>query len=166
MFSKVILPIILILLICSGKLMGQYGGYTFSNFTDKDGLPNSKILDAKEDKDGYIWVRTWNGVCFFDGRKFYTVDLKDEEGASKINQIFYELADGSIWISNNRNSFWEYDKFQNQYTDRSLDTIGKVNVNNTVETIFKDGQVLAVRGEKSDTILNFRAFSELKTKPL
>jgi len=143
--------------------MGQYGGYIFSSFTNKDGLPDSKVFDVKEDKDGYIWVKTWNGVCFFDGQKFYTVDITDEEGTSKINQTFYELADGSIWISNNKNSFLEYDKFQNQYTGKSLDSISEADIIRDKDNpvIFRDGRFFT-RGEKSDMILNLDEFSELK----
>jgi len=120
MTCKVSIAIFLALLFYSNRLTGQYGGYIFSNFTDKDGLPHSTVLHTLEDKDGYIWINTWDGICFYDGRKFHNVELTNEEGASKVNQRFYELADGSICISNSKNPLWEFDKFQNQYPGDSL----------------------------------------------
>jgi len=102
------------------SMQGQYGGYIFSQFSDKDGLPHSTVMDVMEDNDGYIWINTWNGICFFDGINFHKVELTEEGGASKINQSFHDLSDGKIWISNKRGILWEFDKFQNRYLMDSI----------------------------------------------
>jgi len=155
------------LFICSSELVGQYGGYIFSNFSDKDGLPNSTIRKVIEDKDGYLWVKTWNGICFFDGRTFQNVDLTNEVGASKINQSFYVLADGSIWISNDQNSLLEYSKFQNQYTGNSIDSIGRVSIighcqSKTIFQKLEEIEYFYIDSLKQKQAINFQVFKDGK----
>lgn len=120
MVCKVTQFVLLILVLQTSNVMAQYGGYIFSNFTDKNGLPHSTVRTAIEDRDGFIWINTWDGICFFDGQKFHQVELTNEDGASKVNQDFYELADGRIWISNTKKTIWQFDKFQNEYPGDSI----------------------------------------------
>lgn len=117
---------------------GQYGGYIFSNFTDQEGLPHSTVMHTMEDSDGYIWVKSWNGICFFDGINFHKVDLTDEYGASKINQTFFDFNDGKMWISNIQGTLWAFDKFQNRYIGDSLIITEKLFGNVEGKALFTD----------------------------
>ncbi|MEO1517835.1 MAG: histidine kinase [Bacteroidota bacterium] len=40
------------------------------HITDEDGLPGQTIYNGLQDKDGFIWLGTNNGLCRFDGREF------------------------------------------------------------------------------------------------
>ena len=44
--------------------------YITHRITTKDGLPQNTIYDITQDKDGYIWIGTDEGVVRFDGIKF------------------------------------------------------------------------------------------------
>ena len=39
-------------------------------YTSKDGLPSSFILNIYEDRPGYLWIGTSNGLRRFDGKNF------------------------------------------------------------------------------------------------
>lgn len=41
----------------------------FKRFTTDDGLPSNTILRLLEDKEGNLWMSTYNGVCRFDKRR-------------------------------------------------------------------------------------------------
>ena len=45
-------------------------GYTMRKYSIDDGLPSSEIYHAIEDKTGYIWLATDNGISKFNGYEF------------------------------------------------------------------------------------------------
>lgn len=42
----------------------------FRNYTTDDGLPSNETFAIKQDRQGYMWFSTTNGVCRFDGYRF------------------------------------------------------------------------------------------------
>src|SRR6185503_950045 len=55
----------------------QAQSYSSVHYDTKDGLPSSTVYDIKQDKDGFIWFGTENGLCRFDGKNFKTFTTKD-----------------------------------------------------------------------------------------
>ena len=49
--------------------MGQ-GQHRFRSFEQEDGLSGNSIRDLLEDRKGFIWIATDNGLDRFDGRNF------------------------------------------------------------------------------------------------
>ncbi|MEL7421516.1 MAG: two-component regulator propeller domain-containing protein [Bacteroidota bacterium] len=60
-----------------------------------NGLPSSEVYDIIQDRSGYIWISTDNGVCRFDGYKFEYIGI--EEGLTD-PVIFYLFEDFRGWI--------------------------------------------------------------------
>lgn len=77
---------------------GEY--HYFTRFTSRDGLPNNMIRSCLQDKDGFIWIGTKDGLYRFDGYSFFS---PDETGISeKIEgniRAICEGPDGDIWFS-------------------------------------------------------------------
>lgn len=46
-----------------------YNGYSFTYFTNNDGLSDNQVLSIQEDKEGIIWFNTQNGVSSYDGTR-------------------------------------------------------------------------------------------------
>src|SRR5436853_337242 len=44
--------------------------YNFNNYTEVNGLPSSETYKAIQDRQGFIWIGTDNGVVRFDGEEF------------------------------------------------------------------------------------------------
>ncbi|MFI0430266.1 two-component regulator propeller domain-containing protein [Mariniflexile sp. HMF6888] len=42
----------------------------FKNFTTNEGLSNNSVIDIENDKDGGLWIATWDGLNYFDGYNF------------------------------------------------------------------------------------------------
>jgi len=42
----------------------------FENFTTNQGLSNNSVVDIESDKDGGLWIATWDGLNYFDGYNF------------------------------------------------------------------------------------------------
>lgn len=85
-------------------------------YTVRDGLIQSNPSQLLQDHNGFIWIRTWNGLNRFDGREFETFQFP-----SLSNQHIQKLentADGNLWmISYDRRSMYMYDTRRNQLHD-------------------------------------------------
>jgi ligand-binding sensor domain-containing protein/AraC-like DNA-binding protein len=68
-------------------------------WTAKDGLPQNTISDITQDKNGYMWIATDDGLARFDGIRFRVFN-KYNTDALKSNSITCLLLgrDGGLWI--------------------------------------------------------------------
>ena len=73
--------------------------YTARNWTTDNGLPSSAILNVHQDKCGYLWVLSYNGLLKYDGVKFHQFD-KLHPDFFEPNNIFSitETSDSTIWF--------------------------------------------------------------------
>lgn len=81
--------------------------YKFRTFDISDGLADNSVRCIGQDKDGYMWIGTRNGLSRFDGREFVTYRYKDGEPSYVAsNDINALLVDGdSIWIGSSHGLF-------------------------------------------------------------
>lgn len=59
--------------------LNENGEYIFQSFTTEDGLVNNSVRCLSEDKDGYLWITTTNGLSCFDPKNnsFFNYTRKD-----------------------------------------------------------------------------------------
>lgn len=55
-----------------GEGVFKYDGETLIQITDKHGLCSKFVWNVQEGKDGKIWFKTREAICFFDGKEFVT----------------------------------------------------------------------------------------------
>jgi ligand-binding sensor domain-containing protein/signal transduction histidine kinase/AraC-like DNA-binding protein len=91
------LPLYLLLLLGCNAAAAQ----TTKLFSTDHGLSNSLINQVYQDKKGFIWIATENGLNKFDGNKF-TVYRKIPGDAATLNssqiQTIFEDSFGNFWI--------------------------------------------------------------------
>ena len=77
------------------------------NLTEKDGLPHAIVYRVLQDKEGYIWFSTDNGLSRYDGSLFNNFYLEDGLGS---NFIFgtHQQDNGSMLIAAYENGIVEY----------------------------------------------------------
>lgn len=73
----------------------------FELFSIKDGLTQGVVMDILQDKKGYIWFSTWNGLSRFDGYNFKNYKITTQQnnntfGSNRIGSIS-ENCYGDIW---------------------------------------------------------------------
>jgi ligand-binding sensor domain-containing protein len=121
----------------------KYDGKIIIHFTTKNGLPNNRVDEIKEDINGNIYINTSSGIAKFDGENFVTLKVSDLNSDWKIEQ-------NDLWFKNGWNSgfIYRYDgnllyKLQLPKTKLGEDYILK-NPNNpnpyTVYSIYKDSK--------------------------
>ncbi len=65
-------------------------------------LPSRKVTSITQDKVGWIWIGTDNGLCRFNGNGFLVFRSAPQEGALENDEIscLFTDRDGSVWFGN------------------------------------------------------------------
>ncbi len=83
--------------------------FMVSSWTMNDGLPHNLVHVAAQDRDGFIWLGTWEGVVRFNGRHFTLFDRQNTPGM-ELAGIFKILpeADGGVLFGTIANGVFRY----------------------------------------------------------
>ena len=79
----------------------QISSAYFERITNKDGLPHSAINDILQDRKGFMWFATYDGLIKYDGYsyKVYRNIVGDKNSLSDNGvSIIYEDSEGFIWV--------------------------------------------------------------------
>lgn len=90
-----------ILLISAGLFFilhskGYCQEFSFREYGVGDGLPQSQALVIYQDSQGFIWIRTRNGLSRFDGIDFINYHIKDGLPSNLVTNVFEDSA-GDLW---------------------------------------------------------------------
>ena len=83
-------------------LVASESNYSFSNFSPSDGLVHKTINCMMQDRDGFLWIGTSNGVSRFDGYSFrnFKHNSKNPRSLNGISVFgIVEGKDGRLWLS-------------------------------------------------------------------
>jgi ligand-binding sensor domain-containing protein/two-component sensor histidine kinase len=97
--------------------------YNYVHYDTKDGLAGSTVYRICQDKKGYLWFATDNGVSRFDGKRFK--NFTTEDGLTD-NDVIYISCDskGRVWMMpfNKTVCFYYEGKIHNPKNDSTLAT--------------------------------------------
>ena len=79
-------------------ILAQPAQLDFRHYTVDDGLPSSEVYSTFQDREGFIWIGTDNGVARFDGYEFVIFD-KDDGLEDMVVFSFQEDSNGLLWAS-------------------------------------------------------------------
>ena len=69
------------------------------HFSEADGFNQTVVTSAVQDRQGYVWLGTWDGLCRYDGYRFRNFKMRPGDGGPlRTNRIgtVRERADGDI----------------------------------------------------------------------
>lgn len=83
----------------------------FERLSVEDGLPNATVLSVLQDRDGFMWFATADGVARYDGTEFKVFRHSDDPNSLSNNNTFCLLQsrDGLIWIGTDPGGLNVYD---------------------------------------------------------
>src|SRR6059058_1952780 len=107
---------LLVLLFSIPASSQQARQYSFKHFSVMNGLASNRVNSVIQDKDGYIWMATQNGLQRYDGYSFMTfTSRKDDPTSIPSNFIVYMFLDAAknLWIQsdNERVGIFDTKKF-------------------------------------------------------
>ncbi len=171
--SKILKSIFTLFLL--GQLNAETGDYFFSQLTDADGLSQSTIIATMQDRQGYLWFGTIDGLNRYDGYDF-KVFANDPSDSTSISDNFisalYEDSDGLIWIGTVNGYLNCFDRkkesFKRFYINNFFEVVSKPqaifynyplafsrNQINTVTSIVEDNQGFLWIGTWGNGIIKF-----------
>jgi len=128
---KNFVAILLLLLFGGLNSFAQNQQLKFNHITKDNGLASNKILYITQDKFGFIWFGTEDGLSRFDGTEFENFKNNPDDTLSLINNyvncISEEPVNGNLWVATNkglsyfdRNNYKFYHNFRLPANDSSL----------------------------------------------
>lgn len=96
MYKKLFI-VVLLLVFSNTSTYSQTPSYY--NYTSADGLASSTVYDILQDKNGFIWFATANGVSKFDGNHFATFRTSDGLNSNSIITLA-EGKSGELYFGN------------------------------------------------------------------
>ncbi len=116
--KRLLLTLFLFAALATGAKAARY--YYFEHLKTTDGLPSNTIYTSIQDKAGFMWIGTRDGLCRYDGRSFVRLDEiapSELQMSGPVTRVA-EDEEGKIWFCTS-NSIG----FYNPATDES-GTIG------------------------------------------
>lgn len=88
------------------QVTGQVQSLYFKHITKDDGLSSNKVLCITQDKTGFMWFGTEDGLTRYDGTSFEIFRNNPEDTFSLtnnyVNCVLEDLSDGNLWVGTNK----------------------------------------------------------------
>src|SRR3954470_21145761 len=81
--------------------LAQAQRYSFKFYGEEEGLKNLAVQAVLQDRAGFLWVGTQDGLYRYDGNHFTAFTSRDGLPGTRIEAL-YESADGTLWVSTGR----------------------------------------------------------------
>lgn len=121
-------------LIIHTLLPAQTETLNLTRYTEEDGVPSSQIYKIINDRFGYIWLGTINGLARFDGtefKRFYN-DPNDSLSFRGLNVwAIFEDSKGRMWIASGPSYLNLYDRVKGTF--RQFDFKGLIDHQENIE---------------------------------
>ncbi|MFZ1517249.1 MAG: two-component regulator propeller domain-containing protein [Ignavibacteriaceae bacterium] len=113
----------------------------FNRFLVKEGLSNDDVNCVLEDKLGFMWFGTEDGLNRFDGYSFRVYRNNPDDNNSISSNIIWALfedAEGYIWVGTKSGELNRYDPYYDVFTSWEIDV---ENISeNSITAIYKDSK--------------------------
>lgn len=100
----------ILVLIC---LLGRFGmafsqPYLFRSISSNSGLPNNFVQSISSDRQGFIWLSTYNGLVRYDGYSCKLYPVADRHAGNATYQNLRQDGTGRLWMTlNGRMAFYD-----------------------------------------------------------
>ena len=97
--------------------VAQYQQISFKHLSTVDGLSNFTVLSIAQDRQGFMWFGTMDGLNRFDGNQIKTYRLNKEDPYSLGNNLIHTLlctSDSGLWVGTSQGLYYYnylYDNF-------------------------------------------------------
>ncbi len=135
------LKVLFFIFLFSIKLFAQLQNNVFQYITIKEGLPHNPVFCQLQDKNGFLWFGTQDGLVRYDGyecRIFRQQITNKNHFNGKNIQCLKEDKNGNLWVGTQGNGINIRDaktgKFKNLSEEKAFEPISK----HWIKTIFED----------------------------
>lgn len=134
---------VLIFVFLSSGIKSQ-NDFFFTKIDNRSGISSDFIRDILEDKEGYIWFCTDDGLNRYDGYEFKIYSLNNESNVKLPTSTFTCIEEdnqGRIWLGTFFAGVCIYDKINNKVITINQNTDNPLHIsNNRIQDLFLDNQ--------------------------
>jgi signal transduction histidine kinase/ligand-binding sensor domain-containing protein/CheY-like chemotaxis protein len=141
---KLLYPILIAVLLHTGilNLNCQPTNFVFRHLRVEDGLSQSTVHAIGQDRNGFMWFGTDNGLNKYDGNKFivYIHDANDTNSiASNFIVEIYEDSYNCLWIGNGYNGLDLFNRESEVFVHYTHDQKNEGSIsNNNIRVVYED----------------------------
>ena len=121
---KRVYSLLLITLLAVGARGHEH--YVVQHYSIKDGLSQNTVMAILQDKQGFIWLGTWDGLNRFDGYEFKTYKAMSNGIQAQVNnrvEMIYEDEQERIWWSTYDGHYYRLDASREKTTELPYDSL-------------------------------------------
>lgn len=156
-------------LFSSGFASELFKDVVWKHFTTEDGLSQNSVMSILQDKKGYLWFSTWNGLSRYDGYNFKSYKIRSGDEVfmtnSRIDKIIEDKY-GCLWLITYGQNVVHFnpdlEKFQNilpsEYSKSQILDV-KILESGVAWVISKSDGAFRVETDNETKELTFKAFS-------
>ncbi|MDY3252551.1 MAG: two-component regulator propeller domain-containing protein, partial [Prevotella sp.] len=146
-----IVRITTLLLLLSIRMYGWANNYSSMHIDSDNGLTQSNVKSITQDKYGFIWLGTKNGLNRYDGHQLLQFIVRDNEQHCSNQNVsaLYSDRQGTLWVGTDEGLYYyddAKDRFHRIITKAQDGTI----LNSWIANITEDnrGRIWAVAGDQ------------------
>jgi signal transduction histidine kinase/ligand-binding sensor domain-containing protein/DNA-binding response OmpR family regulator len=117
---------------------------TFDRFSLEQGMPQSTAMCILQDRQGFVWVGTQEGLCRFDGNTFVVFKNDPDDPASLSSNLVKSICEdkeGNLWMGTFSGGLNRYDRRTQRFTRYLHQPDNPQSLShNRVEAVYEDRQ--------------------------
>lgn len=117
--------------------------FRFSRLTPDDGLSHANVTCIAQDRKGFMWFGTFNGLNRYDGYRFNLYHYRRADSTSLSHNYvsaLFEDRDGYLWVGTS-DGLNRYDRKMDRFASHKHEPGNPASISdNQIETIFEDSQ--------------------------
>jgi signal transduction histidine kinase/ligand-binding sensor domain-containing protein len=120
--------LIILLLFCFTGLNAQYVKPYFNTISVENGLPEGYVVSSLQDRLGYMWLGTQNGLVRYNGYELKPYSFEDENGIQIVNASIGQLHEDksdTLWAIVSRYGLYYLDRQKDHFVNIPLDSVGR-----------------------------------------
>ncbi len=124
--------------------------YRFKQITKEEGLSNNRVYSLIQDRNGFLWIGTLDGLNRYDGYEFKVFKNEPDNLKSISNNRamkLFEDSKGNIWIAGKNTGVNKFDPTQGIFSRFSESEEGSHKLQNDVYSIFEQKGNLYIHAE-------------------
>lgn len=144
------------------------------HYTTEDGLSHDGVLCITQDREGFIWFGTWDGINRFDGSNFVTYKARPGDSSSLKNNKIRDIIEdkvGYLWVKTYDRKVYRFDKsseiflsLNNSHNKGDLESnpIDEIipTSNGDVWLISENGSLILIHSDKNEKLLKAENFTK------
>ncbi len=151
----------------------SYGQLKYETLTTSDGLSQGMVFDILQDKEGFIWIATKDGLNRYDGYEFKVFSndpYNDQSLSSNTISRLFEDSKGRIWATTENAGLNIYDKIKGVFyrLQNSLTNTNSISGNNirAIEELPDGRMLIATVGRGINIVTLTEEFFSKGSSPL